>query len=290
VLLAEQTVQALNRGASLAAMGISDAHAQALAARGRTIGHFIGLICEQLRKNGALVKGLLKLERYRLWTVVIAGNEPENDVAAVTRGSRSYADIDRLLSATSANVVSELKKHPERLGLLGSTLDARVLHMDMLTALAAARSHGKDALHSLMQAEGMSTTHSGGKSAAERLTMSELGLLLAADELGTRRPGSRPGGGTQSAFGSLTAIARSNDGMINRAIGEGLLAAGLIESYEAEKDVGGTQAFASDLRLMRASEPIRVEIMWRSKTSRAEIANYVLGKLHNYGKTIGYLP
>jgi hypothetical protein len=119
---------------------------------------------------------------------------------------------------------------------------------------------------------------------------SELGVLLAADELGTRKPGSRPGGGTQSAFASLTAIARNNDGKINRAIGEALLAAGLIESYEAEKDVGGALTFASDLCLMRAKEPIRLEIMWRSKTSRAEIANYVLGKLHNYGKTIGYLP
>ncbi len=290
VAIVDQTVQALNRGASLAAMGISDDHAHALAAQSRTIGHFIGLICEQLRKNRGHVTGLLKLERYRLWTLVIAGNEPENDVAAVTRGSRSYADIDRLLSATSANVVSELKKHPERLGLLGSNLDARVVHMDMLTALAAARSHGDVALHKLMQTEGMSTTHSGSKSAAERLMTSELGVLLAADELGTRKPGSRPGGGTQSAFASLTAIARNNDGKINRAIGEALLAAGLIESYEAEKDVGGALTFASDLCLMRAKEPIRLEIMWRSKTSRAEIANYVLGKLHNYGKTIGYLP
>jgi hypothetical protein len=289
VAIVERTIQALNRGASLAAMGISDEHAQVLVAQSRTIGHCIGLICDQLRKNGAHVKGLLKLEHYRLWTLVIAGNEPENDVAAVTRGSRSYADIDRLLSATSANVVSELKKYPERLGLLGSNLDARVVHMDMLTALAAARSHGDNALHKLMQIEGMSITHSGNKSAAERLLASELGLLLAADELGTRKPGSRPGGGTQSAFTSLTAIAKSNDGLINRAIGKGLLAAGLIESYEAEKDVGGALAFTSDLCLVRANEPIRLEIMWRSKTSRAEIANYVLGKLHNYGKTIGYL-
>ncbi len=290
VTIVEQTVQALNRGASLAAMGISDEYAQSLAAKARTIGRFIGLICEQLRKNEAHVKGLLKLERYRLWTLVIAGNEPEKDVAAVTRGSHSYADIDRLLSATSANVVRELKKHPERLGLLGSNLDARVIHMDMLTALAVARSHGEDTLHKLMQVEGMSTKPSGSKSARERLIASELGALLAANELGTRRRGSRPGGGTQSAFASLTTIARNNDIAINRAIGEGLQAAGLIDSYETEKDVGGALTLASDLCVIRASEPIRLEIMWRGKTSRAEIANYVLGKLNNYGKAVGYLP
>jgi DNA (cytosine-5)-methyltransferase 1 len=35
--------------------------------------------------------------------------------------------------------------------------------------------------------------------------------------------------------------------------------------------------------------PIRIEIMWRSTTSRADIANYVLSKLGNYGKAIGLL-
>lgn len=29
--------------------------------------------------------------------------------------------------------------------------------------------------------------------------------------------------------------------------------------------------------------------MWRARTSRAEIANYVLTKLYNYGRAIGFL-
>jgi hypothetical protein len=56
------------------------------------------------------------------------------------------------------------------------------------------------------------------------------------------------------------------------------------------KNVGGAFTFTSDLCLVRANEPIRLEIMWRSKTSRAEIANYVLENPHSYGKTIGCLP
>lgn len=56
-----------------------------------------------------------------------------------------------------------------------------------------------------------------------------------------------------------------------------------------EKDLGTDLKFTSDLYLMRAGEPIRIEVMWRKETSRAGIANYVLGKLNNYGRAIGYL-
>lgn len=288
--IAEQTVQALNRGASLATMGISEEQAREMALRAPTIGRYMALIRQALLANGAHVRDLLKVERYRLWTLVIAGNEPENDVAAVTRGSYGYADVDRLLSATEANVVKELKKYPQRLGLLGTNLDARILHMDMLTALAVARGHGDDTLHDLMRSVGMATTPSAGESAASRLESSELGRLLAANALGTRRRGSRPGGGTTTAFASLTEIARTNDSAINRAIGEGLKQAGLVDSYQTEQEVGGDLKFLSDLRLVRAGEPIRLEVMWRSNAGRADIANYALGKLRNYGRTIGYLP
>lgn len=287
--IAEQTVQTLNNGASLAALGISRDHAHAMVGEAATIGHYLALVTSALLANGAHVEGLLELERYRLWAVVIAGNDPENDVAAVTRGSQGYADIDRLLVATEANVVKELKRYPERLGLLGTTLDARILHMDMLTALAVARAYGSATLHALMRQAGMATSPSAGESASSRLGSTELGRLLAANALGTRRRGSRPGGGTRSAFASLAGIARANDGAINRAIGEGLKQARLIDSYETEKEVGTDLKFSSDLWVSRAGEPIRLEVMWRRTTSRAEIANYVLVKLRNYGRAIGYL-
>lgn len=289
IQIAEQTIQALNNGASLAAMGISQEHAQGMVGEAATIGHYLALVTSALLANGAHVEGLLEVERYRLWILVIAGNDPENDVAAVTRGSQGYADIDRLLVATEANVVKELKAYPERLGLLGTSLDARILHMDMLTALAVARAYGDAMLHDLMRKAGMATSPSAGESASSRLGSTELGRLLAANALGTRRRGSRPGGGTQTAFTSLAGIARTNDGSINRAIGEGLKLAQLIDDYETEKALGTDLKFASDLCVSRAGEPIRVEVMWRSATSRAEIANYALVKLRNYGRAIGFL-
>lgn len=45
----------------------------------------------------------------------------------------------------------------------------------------------------------------------------------------------------------------------------------------------------TDIVATSGSGTIRLEMMWRRKTGRAEIANYVLTKLFNYGKAIGYL-
>src|SRR5690606_18521959 len=100
VPIAERTVAALNEGASLAALGIGSDDAEGLAQQAKTVGSFLALIRQRLVRNGARVRNLLKKEQFRLWTLVIAGNDPEGDVAALTRGGLAYADIDRLLTST----------------------------------------------------------------------------------------------------------------------------------------------------------------------------------------------
>lgn len=285
VTIAERTVAALNEGASLAALGISQEQAERLTEDAATIGRYLALVRRTLNRNTRLVRGLLPAEQFRLWTLVIAGNDPEGDVAALTRGPSAYADIDRLMSSTGANIVKELKKQPDVLGILGSVLDARILHLDMVTMLAIAREYGDGTLHGLMRAEGMSTQRD--RRAVDRLKVSELGLILQEGSLGTRKRGSKPGSSTRQAFGGLTTIARTNDGACNRAIGEALVAAGLASEYDTERDLGTDLSFASDLYVMVNGEPLRIEVMWRNTTSRAEIANYVLVKLGNYSRAIG---
>lgn len=205
----------------------------------------------------------------------------------MTRGGHAYADIDRLLTATAANIVQELRDFPDQLGILGTVLDAKILHLDRVTTLAVAREYGDERLHDLMREKGMSTTSD--PKAGERLASSELGLILSGGSLGTRKRGSKAGGGTEAAFRSLAQIARTNDAAVNRAIGNGLVALGLIDEFEAEKGLGTSLNLSSDLYCKKGNEPIRIEVMWRSTTSRAEIANYVLTKLGNYGRAIGLL-
>lgn len=282
--IATRTVGALNEGASLAALGVSEEQALLLSEASDTIGRYMALIREALVENGGHVRALLAAEQCRMWTVVISGPDAEGDVAALTRGGFATADIDRLMTATGANIVEELKEHPDQLGILGTVLDARILYLDMVTVLAVAREYGDTRLHELMRAKEMSVVSDG--TAAERLTGSELGVLLAGDSLGTRRRGPKPGSNTQRAFETLTEIARENDIACNRAIGAGLTAIGLVESFETERDLGSGLSRRSDLYCSQSRGPIRIEFMWRAKGGRANIANYVLTKLGQYGKAI----
>ncbi|MCW2992570.1 MAG: hypothetical protein JWQ18_65 [Conexibacter sp.] len=288
VRIADRTVGALNNGASLAALGISSEQAEAMAEDAPTIGRYLALVRAALLRNGATVRQLLPTESRRMWTVVIAGNETDSDTAALTRGDAFTADIDRLISTTDANIVKDLKKHPDQLGILGTVLDAKILDFDIVTALAVARQFGSDKLHEAMKAAGMSTAPD--KTASDRLLTSELGLVLAGKKVGTRKRGKKPGKDTVARFESLAKIASKDDGLINDAIGRGLQEVGLIESYQLEKDLGTELKFLSDIYLITsAGDRIRLEIMWRTQTSRAAISNYVLGKLGNYGRAIGLL-
>jgi hypothetical protein len=286
VSIASRTVAALNEGASLGALGISEERANQLTVDAPTIGRYLALVRRELINNGARVRGLLVAEQPRLW-IVVAAPEAEGDVAALTRGGYAYADVDRLLTSTGANIVEELKRYPEELGILGTVLDTRILYLDMVTALAVARQYGDKQLHGLMRGQGMSTQRDA--SASERLTSSELGLILSGQSLGTRKRGARPGANTQAAFRSLAEIARTNDGACNRAIGQALVDAALVESVETERPLGTEQTYFSDLYVLRTGEPIRIEVMWRTKVGRADIANYALMKLGNYGRAIGLL-
>lgn len=287
VPIATRTVAALNEGASLATLGISEERARELVNGAATIGKYLALVRQELITNGASVRSLLPAERARLWVVVVAP-DAEGDVAALTRGGYALADIDRLITATGANIVNQLKKSPELLGILGTVLDARILYLDMVTALAVARQYGDDELHSMMHSRGMSTQSD--ESAGDRLVSSELGLILSGESLGTRKRGSKPGDNTRAAFENLADIARTNDGLCNRAVGQGLVDLALVDCMETERSLGTEQTFFSDLYTEKAGEPLRIEFMWRTKAGRAAIANYVLMKLGNYGRAIGLLP
>jgi len=285
--IAERTVGALNEGASLATLGISAERAESLAKTASTIGSFLAIIRGELLKNDKFVRGLLKAEQYRLWVVVISGNDVEGDVGSLTRGGFAYVDIDRLMTATGANIVKELKEQPDRLGILGTVLDGKIMRLDVFTALAVMRQYAGESLRELMKARNMSTSKD--PTAQERILASEFGLILSGQSLGTRKRGMKPKSNTLTAFESLAAIATTDDGLLNAAIGEALLQAGLIEAYEVERDLGTDLKFTSDLYVLRDGEPIRIEVMWRANTGRAAIANYVLTKLGNYAKAIGLL-
>jgi hypothetical protein len=288
VSIAGRTIAALNEGASLASMGISEQRAIELRDQASTIGHYMALVRKESRNNGANVQKLMKTEPYHLWTLVIADEEPEADVAALTRGGFGIADIDRLMTATAANVVTELQTIPERVGILAGMLDARIICLDIVTVCSIIRHYGDEALHEKLRGFGVQIKSD--RRAAARLQASDLGVIISGGSLGVRRPGRKPGPETRAFYSRLSNIARNNDGVLNRVLGRALVESDLITDFVAEKDLGAMHKIVTDLFCVRQSGDIRLEVMWRLSTSRAEIANYVLKKLGTYGRATGLLP
>ncbi|MBS4754435.1 hypothetical protein KG112_16630 [Nocardioides sp. zg-ZUI104] len=288
VTIAEQTTAALNAGASLAAYGISAEQAAAMVSDSPTLGHYLKRIRKLGQKNTRPVSVLEAAERCRVWTVVISAGDSEGDVAALTRGGFSQVDIDRIFTATGANSLADMKKQPEKYGLLGMVLDARIVHVDALTALAVARTFGDEKLKAAMSSRGMDTKRDA--QAISRIQTSQLGLLLSGSPLGTRKRGPKEGSNTKIAINNLIDITKTNDSLCNRAFGEALKTAGIVADFEVEKTLsGGGMSRRTDLYVHRENLNFRLEFMWRADVGRADIANYVLGKLVNYGKLTGYL-
>lgn len=286
--IAEQTIGALNEGASLANLGITEEQAEKIASESPTIGGFLLRISSELAKNVAAVRGLLPAEQLHVWTIVVAGNDPEGAVNAVTRGRHAYVDIDRMMTSTEANIVADLQENAAKLGILGTVLDARVIHLDILTALAVARTYSDEKLKELMLAQGMSVDPD--HKASERITTSVLGRLISGATLGTAKRGPKPGNNTIAAFEKLALIASKDDGALNRAIGTALKSTGLVTSFEIEKEFGKERKYFSDVYVERdGHNPVRLEFMWRKSTGTAQVSNYVLKKLESYGKAVNLL-
>ncbi|OZG27690.1 hypothetical protein BH683_017620 [Williamsia sp. 1138] len=286
IKIADQTIGALNQGASIYNLGLSVERADELAVRSDTIGEFLGRVRIELQKNVERIQGLMPQESLRVWTIVVSDSNAESAVNAVTRGRDAYADIDRMMTSTNANIVADLQKFPDRLGILGTVLDARVVYLDVFSALAVARTFADDSLRQLMTEKGMSTSKD--SKAIDRIGDSTLGILLQGSTLGTGRRGAKAKGNTLSAFSNLTAIASDNDTLINIAIATALKQTGIITDFEPEKLFGKDRKYYSDLIVtLPTGESIRLEFMWRNSTGSADISNYVLKKLEIYGKSIG---
>lgn len=289
VAIARNTIEALNGGASLIALGVTDERATELAATSTTLGAYLKSLREEERRNRGLLATLLpEIQRTMLWIVVIAGDDPETAVGTLTYGADFSADITRLLNSTDANVVKDLKKYPDKLGLLGRFFDAKILHLPIMTVFSVIRDFADDDLRTQLARLKFPTTPT--NDGSERLLESQLAQALRSEQIGLRPVGRKPGEDRQKEFKILSEFAKTNDGALNEAIGRALETSKLAQSCKTEVGVGGAQKRNSDLVCaMMSGDRVRLEFMWRAQTSVGEIAKYALDKLYHYGKAIGFL-
>ena len=286
--IARKTIATFNFGESLANLGIADERAEQLAGQAATIGDLLKLLQVEERKNREVLTSKLEpQEQCRMWVVVVAKNDPEGDDGVLTRGRYSTADIDRLLAATGANIVKEMKERPEQLGLLGTAFDAKILHLPALTAIEVVHDYADAPLQAALHGSGFVVA--GATDGQGRLLDSELASALQGEPVGTLTRGPKPKAEPLAPFDALMAVARSNDIALNRALGRALVDCGLIERFALEVDLGTGLKRTSDLVCNPHLDPVRIEMMWRTDAARSEIANYVLNKLYHYGHAIGFI-
>ena len=284
--IAQSTIASLNNGASFLDLGISDEDLHPLIERTETIGGLMGAIRKLANANRGEVAKLAASEQCRLWIIVAAGTEPSSEVAALTRGSNSFVDIDRLIAATEANIVHTIKQHPHRIGVIANSFDTRIFHLPVLSALAIARSFCDVPLKAKMHELNLSTS-ADKEDALERLNKTDLATAFKGQKQGLSSKGRSLGPNTVKSFEALSQIAANNDSMLNRAIGRALQEAGFITSFLVERDFGKGLTRCTDVVAESPIGTIRFEVMWRRRTSRAEIANYVLQKIWQYGQALG---
>lgn len=284
--IATRTIETLNDGASLVDLGVLEERAQELIQQADTIGKYLNIIRKELCKNEENVEKLFAQEKCRMWTVVIAGNNPEQEVAALTRGGYSKADISCLMHSTKGNVVEDLKKYSDKVGILGTVLEAKIIYLPIATARSIVIKYATDELQARMRQAGIQMRKD--STASARLLNSELAQAFQALPRGLSRP-VRPSRESREAFEKLSEIAQKNDELLNQAIGKALQANSLVSYYKTEVELHGRITVRSDLLCTTDSGLVRLELMWKKWANRSEIANYVLNKLQNYGRAIGLL-
>ena len=283
--IATRTIAILNEGASLVDLGILEGRAEKLINQAKTIGNYLALLRKELLKNEKNVERLLAQERCKMWIVVIAGNNPGQEVATLSR-VHSQADISCLMNSTQANIVEELQKYSDKVGILGTVLEAKIIYLPIATARSLIISYADDKLQEKMKQTGMQTRKE--PKAKERLIKSDLAKAFIAEPRGLSRT-SRPSNNSRKAFEKLSAIAQKNDELLNRAIGKALQDCGLVNDFKTEAELRGRINLRSDLLCETDSGLVRLEFMWKNWAYPSEIASYVLNKLQNYGKAIGLL-
>ncbi len=284
--IAKQTIELLNNGSSLLDFGLTDQQALSLIEDGDTIGKYLKKVNKQIRKNKKYVEKLVTKEPCKMWVLVLAANEPHKDVAALTKGEYLSADINRMLISTDANIVEELKKFPDKIGLLANYYDCRIIYMPVVTTLSVIRDLASDKLREILKQNKLKDKGDG--TGIDKLINSEIAKMINLDHKSKGKKG-KTGPNSIQSFEKLTEIAAKDDKILNKTIGDALIEADLINDFVSEGNYGTGLKRRTDLVCTTKLGEIRMELMWRKNTSQAEIANYTLTKLYNYGKAIGLL-
>lgn len=255
----------------------------------------IGSFLEKTRSN--LIQNILKIdgafqdydyESFKLWILVIAKNNPLDDVTYLTKGNYANVDFQRLLSSTSGNISHKIQKNSNIIGLLAKELDCRILYIPYELVTNSITSTKNDALKKLLSQNGVKIHNS----ATKRIDIlkSSLGSAITGSQIHYKRTTSKIEDSQLSQdFSNILKITQNNDRIANEELGKILEENELVYSSRPEQSFGLNYSVRTDLLCGIEGNYLRLEMMWRTSTTRGEIANYVLQKLLNYASAMGII-
>ncbi|MEO3764593.1 hypothetical protein [Streptomyces sp. B8F3] len=297
VAIATNTLQLSNNVDSLELLGVDprdyDPNAYS------TLGDFLRAISDDFTRNRLDILQRTRLP-IRLAVVVVSASTDPGVLMHLTNSSRfGFVDGNALLAATPGSVVG--KWWAQRRGLLTQMivqLDARVFGLPPAVSVPVLRRFGPEDVKDNLQK--LEIADKGAASVSRNLGRSDFGKYLLGTATSTYETRGTPSHVSTPAFDLLSerGFTHGADKELNKAV---------LEAVKGFTEVNGMEAgeFKAEERMEFAplipdtsfvvnGEAICIEYTWRSgdyltNKNRAAIAVYILQKLQNYARELGYV-
>ncbi|WP_405937606.1 hypothetical protein OG338_13730 [Streptomyces sp. NBC_00726] len=297
VAIATDTLQLSNNVESLELLGVDPRDYDP--AEFETLGAYLRAISDDFTRNRLDILQRTRLP-IRLAVVVVSASTDPGVLMHLTNSSRfGFVDGNALLAATPASVIG--KWWAQRRGLLTQMivqLDARVFGLPPSVAIPILRRFGPESVSTTLAS--LDVSDQGVASIVRNVKRSDFGKYLLGIAMSTYETRGTPSSVSSPAFDRLAerGFTHGADKELNKAVLQALkafLEANGVEASEfrAEEKMSFTPLIP-DTSFILDNEAVCLEYTWRSgdyltNKNRAAISAYILGKLQNYARELGYV-
>ncbi len=258
-----------------------------------TIGHFIENIRGEILKLNELIEDSKDYvgELFDLVICVVSGNKNNSDVEYLTKGDYSYVDIDRLFSATDANITKTLGNKKCICSMVSKEINCKVIsidYKDVLDILRLELQTNNDKIKEFDKYLLENTDLKLGKSNAQITLLKNNNLTRAIQGLTYKRTREKNDSAEKKVvFDKILELSKTNDALINRKLAMAMKEYKLVNVARTEDDFGHAFKIRSDINFSIPGNYVRVEMMWRENASAASISAYTLNKIQSYCRAMG---
>lgn len=293
--IAKDTLRLANNIDSLDQLGVNPSDYDIAAFR--TIGDFLRRLSEDFNKLLSDLRRSITKDLELIILFASASSSPGVLSQLVNASRYGLLDGNALLSATPDSVIG--KWWAARRGLLTRTivqLNARVLCLPPVAAISALRNCGP-ANDPLFEALGIPRV--GSARAVRDLERSDVGKVLKGEAMSRFEARGTPASESLAAFQLLAeaGLGAGKDKRLNAIMGNAfgdLLTKNNIDFVSVESEKGLSFApLIPDTKIEFESHILCIEYAWRSgeflQSKRSTVANYILTKLQNYARELGWV-